>query len=81
MSCFRGQIAENKENSIGRYKIDSAHKTSNLEFITVEFTKCAGFGWVRVTFLPSGWPEALLWVSAGNSVENTGEFQLLPSSC
>ena len=41
---------------------------------------CAGFDWGRVNFLRSSWYEAMFWICAENSVDNTGMFSLLLSS-
>ena len=35
---------------------------------------CAGFGWDRVNFLQSSWYGAMVWICAGNSVDNTEMF-------
>jgi len=32
---------------------------------------CAGFGWDRVNFLHSNWYEAMFWICAENSIDNT----------
>ena len=41
---------------------------------------CAAFGWDRVRFLHSSYYGAMVWICAGNSVDNTGMFWLLLSS-
>lgn len=33
---------------------------------------CAGFGWNTVNFLHSNWYGAVIWIYAGNTVDNTG---------
>ena len=49
-------------------------------FFSPYLPRCAGFGWGRVNFLHSSWYGAVVWICAGNSVDNTGMFSLLLSS-
>jgi len=51
---------------------------TTIKIISLHF--CAGFDWDGVNFLHSSLYGAMFWISAENSVDNTGMFSLLLSS-